>query len=235
MVPKRNSQNYNFQYYVDTVKRKKIPWNVFVNFMEDLSFSDVNRLKYLNAILLTEVTVSYSDIERLKYLSVILMAKFKDFIQVEDDDEFSKNENLEDDLNDQTCNEISREGEIQISSINENESKGNFVSPIHTAKDFIQIEDDVEDSENELNDETINRISDNEIQISGVSENERQETFDSLPIQIFKGEHENVDYNNQTINDIFSQDGKQISVRENERQDDFDSQINEENKWEFRD
>ena len=42
MVPKRNSQNYNFQYYVDTVKQKKIPWDVFVNFMEDLSFSDGN-------------------------------------------------------------------------------------------------------------------------------------------------------------------------------------------------
>ena len=206
MASKNTAQYLNFQYYVDKVKQKKIPWSVFMKLMEDLSYSDVNRLKYLNAILLTEVTISYSDIERLKYLSVILMAKFKDFIQVEDDDEVSENENLEDDLNDQTCNEISREGEIQISSINENENKGNFVSPIHKAKDFIQIEDDVEDSENELNDETINRISDNEILISGVSENERQETFDSLPIQIFKGEHENVDSNNQTINDIFSQD-----------------------------
>ena len=57
MASKRTSQDFNFQYYVDTVKQKKIPWSVFVNFMEDLSFSDVKRLKYLNAILLTESEV----------------------------------------------------------------------------------------------------------------------------------------------------------------------------------
>ena len=71
MASKNTAQHLNFQYYVDKVKQKKIPWSVFMKLMEDLSYSDVNRLKYLNAILLTEVTVSYSDIERLKYLSVI--------------------------------------------------------------------------------------------------------------------------------------------------------------------
>ena len=47
MASKHTSLDFNFQYYVDTVKQKKIPWTVFVNLMEDLSFSDVKRLKYL--------------------------------------------------------------------------------------------------------------------------------------------------------------------------------------------
>ena len=72
MAPKHTSQNFKFQYYVDMVKQKEMAWHVFVNLMEDLSYTDVNRLKYLNAILLTELTVSFSDLERLKYLNEIL-------------------------------------------------------------------------------------------------------------------------------------------------------------------
>ena len=49
----------------DMVKQKKIPWHVFVTLMEDLSYSDVNRLKYLNAILLTELTISYTVMDQL--------------------------------------------------------------------------------------------------------------------------------------------------------------------------
>ena len=122
MASKHNTQDFNFQYYVDTVKQKRIPWDVFVNLMEDLSFSDVNRLKYLNAILLCELTNSYSDMDRLKYLNVILMNKFKDFIQLEDDVEISENENLEvnPDLNDETINEISSDSESQISGVSNN-------------------------------------------------------------------------------------------------------------------
>ena len=85
----------NFQYYVDSVKHKKIHWNVFEKLMEDLSHSDMNRLKYLNAILLTELTVSYSDMDRMKYLNVILMTKFKDSIQIEGNIEMSENEYFE--------------------------------------------------------------------------------------------------------------------------------------------
>ena len=144
MASKNTAGYSNFQYYVDMVKQKKIPWSVFLTLMEDLSYSDVNRLKYLNAILLTEVTVSYSDIERLKYLSVILMAKFKDFIQIEDDVEISENENLEvdveisenenlevnHDLNDETINDISSNSEIQVSSEGEYEIHEKFNSSI---------------------------------------------------------------------------------------------------------
>ena len=132
MASRRTSQDFNFQYYVDRVKQKEMHWHVFVKLMEDLSYSDVNRLKYLNAILLTEVTVSHSDMERLKYLNVILMIKFKEFIQIEDVIEFSENENFEvdHDLNDETIKEISSDTEIQISGVSKNDRQENFDSPI---------------------------------------------------------------------------------------------------------
>ena len=81
MASQQTSKNFKFQYYVDMAKQKEIPWHVFENLMEDLSHSDLNRLKYLNAILLTELTVSYSDMDRMKYLNMILMTKFKDSLQ----------------------------------------------------------------------------------------------------------------------------------------------------------
>ena len=98
-----SSQAFNFQYYVNTVKEKEIPWRVFVKLMEDFSNSDVNKLKHLNEILLTELTGSYSDMDQLKYLNAILMNKFKDFCQMEDNEEISENEHLEisQDLNDE--------------------------------------------------------------------------------------------------------------------------------------
>ena len=76
-----SNQGFNFQYYVNSVKEKEIPWHVFEKLMEDFSYSDVNRLKYLIAILLTELTISDSDMDRLKYLNVILMAKLKDLFR----------------------------------------------------------------------------------------------------------------------------------------------------------
>ena len=77
------SQDFNYQYYVDTVKlvkQKEIPWHVFAKLMQELSYSDVNRLKYLNAILLNELSISKSDMDRLKYLNMILMTKLKESI-----------------------------------------------------------------------------------------------------------------------------------------------------------
>ena len=108
MASKHTSQNFKFQYYVDMAKQKEISWHFFVNLMEDLSYSDVNRLKYLNTILLTELTVSYSDMDRLKYLNVILMTKFKDLFQLNNSTEVGENKNLDvdKDLNDETIKEI---------------------------------------------------------------------------------------------------------------------------------
>ena len=61
--------------------------------MKDLSYSDRDRLRRLNAILVTELTMNFSDIEKLRYLNAILLTEFKNFIQKEnnfevgDDDE----------------------------------------------------------------------------------------------------------------------------------------------------
>ena len=148
MASRHTSQDFNFQYYIDRVKQKEMHWHVFVKLMEDLSYSDVNRLKYLNAILLIELTDSYSDMDRLKYLNVILMNKFKDFIQMEDNIEVSENDNLEV-HHDETIEEMSSDHEIQISSVNKIETQENFDSSIHKFNDNIHIEDDVEISENE--------------------------------------------------------------------------------------
>ena len=142
------NQDFNYQYYVDTVKlvkQKEIPWHVFAKLMQELSYSDVNRLKYLNAILLTELTVSHSVMDRLKYLNVILMGKFKDCIQIDNDTNLEINH----DLNDETLKESSSDREIQISVVIKIEKQENFDMPIHKFIDFNEIEDDAEICENE--------------------------------------------------------------------------------------
>ena len=151
MESNRSSQDFNFQYYVDKAKQKEIAWHVFVKLIKDFSYSDISKLKYVNAILLTKLTDSYSDMERLKYLNVILMDRFKDSIQMEDNIEVSENDSfnldVDHDLNDETIEEISSDHEIPISGIvSKIETQD---SPIQNFSDFIQIEDDVEMSENE--------------------------------------------------------------------------------------
>ena len=64
----KTSGKINFQRYVDAVKQKEMTWNIFQGLVEDFSHSDVYRLKILNAILLTELTIDYSDLDRLKYI-----------------------------------------------------------------------------------------------------------------------------------------------------------------------
>ena len=79
---KNTSEEINFQPYLDSLKQRKIPWNKFEKFMKDLtSHLDCERLKKLNVILLTELTIHYSDLDRLKYLNVILMAELKNYIE----------------------------------------------------------------------------------------------------------------------------------------------------------
>ena len=73
----------NFQPYVDEMKKKKLTWNIFVKLMKDFFYSDIDKLKHINAILLTELTMSYSDMDRLKYLNVLLLKEFKNFILTE--------------------------------------------------------------------------------------------------------------------------------------------------------
>ena len=82
-MAKNNSDKINFQHYVDGVKLKKISWNYFVDFIQDLSHSDINKLRHLNAILLMELTMNFSDLDRLRYLNEILLIQFKNFIDIE--------------------------------------------------------------------------------------------------------------------------------------------------------
>ena len=251
MASRHTSQDFNFQYYVDRVKQKEMHWHVFVKLVEDLSYLDVKRLKYLNAILLTELTVSYSVMDQLKYLNVILMGKFKDFIQIDDVIEVSRNTNLEvdHDLNDKEIKELSSDGEIQISGRRKNEIQENFDLSIHKFKDFINIEDDTEISENEdaaeldydfnedslevgeyenmefnhdLNDETIKEIHSDR-------KNEKQENnFIKLDDDVQESENEDCEESDESTidHDTNNQTKKDISIaRENEEYENFESSI----------
>ena len=108
-MAKNNSEEINFQHYVDGVKRKKLPWNFFIDLIQDLSYSDISRLRKLNAILLMELTMNFSDIDKMKYLNGILLIQFKNYIETKHDDEMTKNdylaENLQESNDDQILNE----------------------------------------------------------------------------------------------------------------------------------
>ena len=181
-------EEINFQLYVESVKQKKTPWNIFENLMKHLvSYLNANKLKYLNAILLTELTKNYSDIERLKYLNTILLSEFKELIMRQEGN--FENEILEEspkftsvyDLNHTPINE---EDEIQIEKTLENEQKKNLLS--ENGIEFNERQED--DSENELLEnspkttvgtELSDKLMEEEkmIQIVKVMENEGEENF----------------------------------------------------------
>ena len=127
-----------FQQYVDAAKKETIPWNIFKDLMEDLSY-DVDQLRNLNAILLTELTMNSSTLDKLKYLNVLLMSEFKNYIIREK--EIEEND-FHEDL--QTSKEISTENEIQKLTDNEisnekafvNESKENFLQDLQRNKEI---------------------------------------------------------------------------------------------------
>ena len=77
----KSEDDINFQTYVNEVTDGKIRWNIFVNLMKDLSYSDIDRLKKLNTTLLTELTINFSPMDRLKYLNEILLRELKNLIQ----------------------------------------------------------------------------------------------------------------------------------------------------------
>ena len=97
-MAKKKAEEFNFQHYVDAVKQKRMDWNIFIDFMQDLSYEDRGRLRRLNAILLNELTMNFSDIDKLKYLNVILLTEFKKDIQKEYTIEKIQNENVEDSM-----------------------------------------------------------------------------------------------------------------------------------------
>ena len=114
-VSMNSSEEIDFHNYINSVKQHKTPWDIFENVMKDVAYSNINRLKLLNAILLSELTTNYSDIDRLKYLNAILMTEFKEMVQTENDfqntTEIENNiEYLQKSMNDRT---IKEETEIQ--------------------------------------------------------------------------------------------------------------------------
>ena len=132
---KNISEEINFQSYVDEVKHGNIHWKLFVNFMKDLSYSDIDRLRQLNTILVTELTMNFSDIEKLRDLNMILLAEFKNFIQKKNNFEIgdynkSNIENsqfvIDHDLNDEIIEETIINNEIQVSKFEENEEIENL-------------------------------------------------------------------------------------------------------------
>ena len=87
------SEKINFQLYVESVKQRKISWNVFANLMKDFSHSDICKLKDLNAILFAELTPNHSNSDKFRYLNSIFLSEFKTIIQKQDGD--FENESLE--------------------------------------------------------------------------------------------------------------------------------------------
>ena len=82
-MAKNNHKEMNFQHYIDLVKQDELNWNTFIYVLQDLSYSDMNRLRHLNAILLNELTMNYSDMDKSKYLNILLLTEFKNHIQRE--------------------------------------------------------------------------------------------------------------------------------------------------------
>ena len=118
-MAKKNSEAINFQHYIDALKQKKIHWHIFIDLIQDFSYSDLKRLRILNAILLTELTMDYSDIDKLKYLNVLLLSEFKKHILRENglemtEDDFLQDLQQEESEIDKTSQEISIDNEIQL-------------------------------------------------------------------------------------------------------------------------
>ena len=76
-MAKNNSEEFDFHYFVDAVKQKKIRWDIFVGLIQDFSYSDLKRLRTLNAILLTDLIYNKSQ-KTTKHAKIYqLKMKFK--------------------------------------------------------------------------------------------------------------------------------------------------------------
>ena len=126
-MAKNNSEEIKFQHYVDGVKQKKLSWNFFIDFVQDLSYSDINRLRKLNAILLTELTMNYSDIEKYKYLNGILLTQFKihiqSYLEFAEKDQRLQDSNVDQILNEEIFDESLEETIKELSSDEEGKIK----------------------------------------------------------------------------------------------------------------
>ena len=182
-----SSEEINFQHYVEAVKNKEMTWNIFIDFMQVLSYSDINRLKHFNAILLMELTMDYSDLERLKYLNVILLNEFKNAIQKMNDLKTEhinagQNSSLGHDENNESISDISTESKIQLTQVREDLLLTKFKNSNQKPNNFeIEL---IEDDQNSVTnyDESIREIStDTQNQIGLIREDE-----DNLDTSIVK-------------------------------------------------
>ena len=142
-ISMNSSEEINFQTYVESAKQRKTPWNIFENFMKDLTYSSLHSLNQLSEILLIELTIDYSDIDRLKYLNSLLLREFKEFIEREDLVNTTENDHCEESSNSAAIfdeiNEIIRvESETQIIQSLQDEGKEHFVKPTRMNKTNIK-------------------------------------------------------------------------------------------------
>ena len=141
-----NSKGINFQHYIDLVKQNELNWNTFIVVLQELSYSDMDRLRYLNAILLNELTVNYSDMDKSKYLNVMLLKEFKTNIQRKDNLKITQNEGIgeSEDLNDAQL--LEKEITKQVATIQtpiENDFKDDLVSCKEEMKELNSSENNV--------------------------------------------------------------------------------------------
>ena len=109
-MAKNNSEEINFQFFIDGMKQKKITWNFFVDLIQNLSHSDIDKLRNLNTILLMELTMNFSDLDRLRYLNEILLIQFRTFIDREDANQGnSEDSNINPIKNEETFEEKTKE------------------------------------------------------------------------------------------------------------------------------
>ena len=118
-MAKNYSEEIDFYQYVDGVKQRKLSWKLFIALMQDLSYKDINRLRKLNAIILTELTMNYSDLDKFKYLNEILMIQFKNFIEREE----ANFEITENDQHNSNVDQISNEEKTLEETIKETTNK----------------------------------------------------------------------------------------------------------------
>ena len=186
-VSMNSSEEIDFQSYVDSLKHKKIPWEMFEKVLKDISYSDIDRLKYLNEILLDELTMNFSDIDKLRYLNSILLTEFKEFVQTQKDKSYSENEHTDDELNEIHTNIsdladeiIKKEYEIQLVERIEEESKDSLPnSPINSTIVYNQRKEFQMQIFSDSTDEIIHEESDAELK--EVIENEMEDNSLNLP------------------------------------------------------
>ena len=133
-MAKNNSKEINFQQYIKGVKQQKISWHFFINLMEDLTYSDITRLRNLNALLLIELTMNKSDIDKMKYLNGILLIQFKNYIQTKHEFQMTEINHLEslkesnnaqimnEKIFEETTEEISTDEDAQLTKIDYQQS-----------------------------------------------------------------------------------------------------------------